>query len=146
MNTTKSEIGGLNVQDAAALLGNVGNMNTLQPETITANVTNTNVTVSTDEIQKLPQMNINIEKEKLTNPYNYNYIDHPNHYNNYDIEVIDMMERIWGTEKIIDWCNITAFKYRMRMGTKPNESVEKDLNKEQWYLAKAAELKKKLEK
>ena len=69
----------------------------------------------------------------------YEMVNHPSHYNNYDIEVIDMIERIWGIEAVIQWCEITAFKYRMRVGTKPGNSIEQDLNKEQWYLNKAKE-------
>lgn len=69
----------------------------------------------------------------------YEMVNHPSHYNNYDIEVIDMIERIWGIDAVIQWCEITAFKYRMRVGTKPGNSVEQDLNKEQWYLNKAKE-------
>ena len=71
-------------------------------------------------------------------------VNHPGHYNNYDIEVIDMMEKIWGTAYLYIWCTLTSFKYRMRMGTKPGSSLEEDLRKEQWYLKKAAELKEKL--
>lgn len=64
---------------------------------------------------------------------------HPKHYNNYPIEVIDMMIAIWGKEKVIDFCIINAFKYRMRLAHKDN--MEQDLAKEQWYLNKAQELK-----
>jgi hypothetical protein len=71
-------------------------------------------------------------------------VNHPDHYNNYDIEVIDMMEKIWGTAYLYIWCILTSYKYRMRMGTKPGSSLEEDLRKEQWYLKKAAELKEKL--
>lgn len=74
---------------------------------------------------------------------NYEMVNHPNHYNLYDIEAIDMIERIWGKEKAALWCEITAFKYRMRMGTKPGENIQRDLNKEQWYLNKAKELRNK---
>lgn len=74
----------------------------------------------------------------------YEMVDHPTHYNNYSVEVIDMMEKIWGTEATIKWCEMTAFKYRMRVGTKPDNSVEQDLKKEQWYLDKAEELRKKM--
>lgn len=52
-----------------------------------------------------------------------------------------MMVAIWGKERVADWCEITAFKYRMRMGTKPDNSIEQDLKKEQWYLNKAKELR-----
>lgn len=74
----------------------------------------------------------------------YEYVNHPNHYNEYSIEVIDMFERIYGAQKTADWCEITALKYRLRMGTKPNESIERDLEKESWYLKKANELRNKI--
>ena len=65
-------------------------------------------------------------------------VQHPPHYNQYPIEVIDMMERIFGTEKTIDWCIMTAFKYRMRLGHK--DDIQQELAKENWYLTKANEL------
>jgi hypothetical protein len=72
---------------------------------------------------------------------NYEHVEHPAHYNTYPMETIDMMVAIWGKEKVADWCEITAFKYRMRMGTKPDNAIEQDLKKEQWYLNKAKELR-----
>lgn len=83
------------------------------------------------------------EKEhttKVETP-NYEHVEHPAHYNTYPMETIDMMVAIWGKEKVADWCEITAFKYRMRMGTKPDNSIEQDLKKEQWYLNKAKQLR-----
>ena len=71
----------------------------------------------------------------------YEHVNSPSHYNSYQTEVIDMMVRIWGKEKVADFCEINAFKYRMRMGTKPDNSIEQDLKKEQWYLNKAKELR-----
>ena len=85
-------------------------------------------------------LDITKDKEKLEN---YNFVDHPTHYNTYDIEVIEMMRRIWGDEKVADWCEITAFKYRMRVGSKPDNPIKQDLEKEQWYIAKAKELRNK---
>lgn len=75
---------------------------------------------------------------------NYEHVNHPSHYNNYSKEVIDMMESIWGIQNLITFCEMNAFKYRMRMGTKPENSIEQDIQKEQWYLNKAKELKDKL--
>lgn len=77
-------------------------------------------------------------------PEKYEEVNHPQHYNNYDVEVIDMMERVFGKEATITFCKLNAFKYRMRAGTKPNQSADKDLKKEQWYLNKKRELEKKL--
>lgn len=91
--------------------------------------------------------------EKVPKEDNYEMVNHPQHYNNYDVEVVDMMEKIWGTKATMEWCKMTAYKYRMRMGTKPAEDDTKeamknklleDFNKEQWYLDKAEELKSKL--
>ena len=62
-------------------------------------------------------------------------VNHPDHYNLYPIEVIDMMIAIWGLEKTKDFCLMSAFKYRMRLGLK--ENIDQDLKKEQWYIEKA---------
>jgi len=68
-------------------------------------------------------------------------VNSPAHYNRYPIETIDMMERIFGLQATIQWCIMTAFKYRMRMGMK--DDMEQELAKEQWYLNKAEELKRR---
>lgn len=64
----------------------------------------------------------------------YEQVSHPSHYNNYGMECIEMMRRIWGDEAVALWCEMTAFKYRMRMGTKPDNPIEQDLAKEKFYL------------
>ena len=61
------------------------------------------------------------------------------HYNQYSIELIDMMIRIWGVEKTITFCEMNAYKHRMRVGHKG--AVAEDLAKEAWYLNKAEELR-----
>lgn len=80
--------------------------------------------------------------EKIA-PDAYEYVYSPEHYNIYDVEVIEMVDRIWGPFIASKWCEINGFKYRMRMGTKPHEPVEKDIRKENVYLNKYEELKKK---
>lgn len=70
----------------------------------------------------------------------YGYVNHPNHYNQYDVEVLTMMERIWGKDAVINFCKLSAFKYRMRMGTKPNEPIDRDIAKEKFYLDYAQRL------
>ena len=70
----------------------------------------------------------------------------PQHYQKYSVEVIEMMVRIFGREKVADYCEITAFKYRQRMGTKPNNPIEQDLKKEKWYLNKAKQLRDEIER
>jgi hypothetical protein len=71
----------------------------------------------------------------------YEHVNNSKHYNNYSKEVIVMMEDIWGKEATITFCEMNAFKYRMRMGTKPDQPIERDIEKEKWYLDKAKELK-----
>lgn len=68
----------------------------------------------------------------MTHPKDREEINHPERYNQYDIEVIEMMVKIWGIEAVKTWCKLTAFKYRMRLGHKDN--IEQDLAKEDWYL------------
>jgi hypothetical protein len=58
-------------------------------------------------------------------------VKHPNHYNVYDVEVLDMMAAIWGNEAVALWCKMTAFKYRMRMGYKVGVDPSTDFKKEQ---------------
>lgn len=70
----------------------------------------------------------------------YEMVNHPSHYNKYDIEVIDMMRKIWGDEATMIWCKLTAFKYRMRLGEKPDNSIQQDLDKEKFYLSYYKEL------
>lgn len=88
----------------------------------------------------------NIEAGKIATGKDaeYEMVNHPTHYNQYDIEVIDMIIKIWGPEAAALWCDITAFKYRMRMGTKPDNSIEQDIKKEQWYLKKSKEIRENL--
>lgn len=70
----------------------------------------------------------------------YQEVNSPAHYNGYSVEAIDMMERIFGPEKLAVFCELNAFKYRMRAGEKGYASM--DLAKERWYLDKLKELNK----
>ena len=63
-----------------------------------------------------------------------NAVNHPSHYNNYSVEVLEMMRGIWGDEKVAIFCELNAFKYRMRMGLKEGNPIEQDLAKEKFYL------------
>lgn len=65
----------------------------------------------------------------------------PSHYNQYSVEVIEMMRRIYGDDKVSIWCELTAFKYRMRMGLKEDNPIEQDLAKENFYLEYIKKLK-----
>ena len=72
----------------------------------------------------------------------YNYID-PKHYKKSTFEVWEMMLAIWGPVHFISHCEMTAMKYRMRLGNKPDQPELRDLEKAKWYEKKAIEIKKK---
>ena len=71
----------------------------------------------------------------------YEYVNHPSHYNRYPIEAVEMARRIWGDEAMEKAAEITAFFYRMRLGLKPDITVEQDLNKENFWLDYAKKLR-----
>lgn len=70
-------------------------------------------------------------------------VNQPKHYADlgFSYEVIEMMEAIWGKEKLATFCEINAFKYKMRAGSKHGQSPEKDLAKAEWYLNKVKKLR-----
>ena len=51
----------------------------------------------------------------MDDPDNINY---PAHYNNYSFGYIDALIKLYGIEKTITFCEMIAFKYRLRMGPK----------------------------
>lgn len=61
-------------------------------------------------------------------------VNHPDYYNRYSVEVIEMARRIWGDEAMRVAAEITAFIYRMRAGVKPDNPVGQDLDKEEFWL------------
>lgn len=83
---------------------------------------------------------LNAKKQMEKEVKEYDYIN-PNHYKQGDKEVIEMMVDIWGAEDVAKYCSMNAFKYRMRMGFKPNQPVEQELKKAKWYEDKAKELR-----
>jgi hypothetical protein len=52
-----------------------------------------------------------------------------------------MMIDVYGKEAFINFCEINAFKYRMRAGLKETESIVEDIEKAKWYENKANELR-----
>jgi len=95
-------------------------------------------TMSKDKItEKLDNLNNLDQKE------DYDFVN-PEHYKRGSMEVIDMMKLLWGTEALILHCEMTAFKYRMRAGTKPDQPIERELEKARWYDEKAKKLRNEL--
>ena len=95
------------------------------------------------ELERIEETKRNIQNLSFPVIKPYEEVNHPDHYNVYDVEVVEMMERIFGIEETMSWCKLNAFKYRMRAGEKPTSTVEKDLKKEKWCLNKYKELKSK---
>jgi hypothetical protein len=98
-------------------------------------------TMSKDKSDKITE-----KLDKLNNldqKDNYDFVN-PEHYKQGSMEVIDMMKLLWGTEALILHCEMTAFKYRMRAGRKPDQSIERDLEKARWYDDKAKKLRNEL--
>lgn len=69
---------------------------------------------------------------------NDNAVEHPQHYNNGNIECIDAMISAFGVQEVISFCKLNAFKYLWRAEHK-NDYLE-DLNKAKWYINKVIEL------
>lgn len=65
-------------------------------------------------------------------------INHPNHYNQGEIECIDAMIAAKGIEAVKNFCDCSAFKYEWRLGHKDDE--EQEVKKAIWYLNKYLEL------
>lgn len=96
------------------------------------------------ELEKIEEATRKIQDLSIPVTEHYEEVNHPDHYNVYDVEVVDMMERIFGIEETMSWCKLNAFKYRMRAGEKPTSTLEKDIKKEKWCLNKYKELKSKI--
>jgi hypothetical protein len=95
-------------------------------------------TMSKDKItEKLDKLNNLDQKEE------YDFVN-PEHYKQGSMEVIDMMKLLWGTEALILHCEMTEFKYRMRLGRKPDQPTDRDLQKAIWYQEKAKKLRDEL--
>jgi len=49
------------------------------------------------------------------------------------VECIDVMVQLFGSERVREWAEITAFKYQWRQGNKEGNSSEQDKMKSIWY-------------
>lgn len=70
----------------------------------------------------------------------YDFVN-PNHYKSFEKETWEMIVDIWGVDAFIKHCEMSAFKYRQRLGNKPDQPIERDLEKARWYERKAKELR-----
>ena len=63
----------------------------------------------------------------------------PDHYTFRDKELWEQMVKLFGTERFLAFCELNAFKYRMRAGVK-TEDPTTDINKAKWYENKIKKL------
>jgi len=68
-------------------------------------------------------------------------VNHPKHYTSGAHECIDVMEAMFGTKAVIDFCRCNIFKYRFRSNLK--NGVE-DIKKAEWYESKLLDLLAKI--
>jgi len=81
-------------------------------------------------------------KEKSKDSYDY---VNPDHYKQDDgKQTWERMIDEFGVEATAVFCELNAYKYRDRMGKKPNEDVQREQSKAEWYEAKAKELREQL--
>jgi hypothetical protein len=65
-------------------------------------------------------------------------VNHPTHYaDTCSLECIQVMQLVFGTDAVMDFCLCNAFKYMWRY---KNKNGQEDLKKCDWYLNKAEEL------
>lgn len=67
----------------------------------------------------------------------------PAHYKSGEMEVWQMMIKVYGVEAYLNFAKLNAFKYRMRAGLKAGADVQTDINKALWYESKIKELTEK---
>lgn len=87
-----------------------------------------------DKMEECENIDDHIEQALKERKREEEKVNHPNYYNRYSVEVIEMARRIWGDEAMKTAAEITAFIYRMRAGVKPDNSLEQDLAKEEFWL------------
>ena len=87
-----------------------------------------------DKMEEYGNIDDHIEEALKERKREEEKLNHPNYYNRYSVEVIEMARRIWGDEAMKTAAEITAFIYRMRAGVKPDNPISQDLAKEDFWL------------
>jgi hypothetical protein len=67
-------------------------------------------------------------------------VNHPSHYETGKFECIEVMQEVFGTEAVQNFCVCNAFKYLYRHRRK---NGKEDIEKARWYINKYLELKEK---
>ena len=88
--------------------------------------------------------NIDVIEEVIEIKEEYDSKGNAYHYNNSIIDTMLKFERTYGTYAIMYFCQITADKYRERIGKKKSQSNNLEITKMNWYEEKALIYKNKL--
>lgn len=72
-----------------------------------------------------------IKTEKIEKYYDQK--GNASHYDQNRINAIHKYERVYGTLAVMTFCEITAERYRERIGKKDNQSLEQEVLKISWY-------------
>lgn len=81
------------------------------------------------------------EEEVPKYAHYYDAVERPSHYCSGANECIDVMEWVFGTEAVADFCRCNIFKYRFRADKK---NGEEDIKKAEWYEKKLKQLLDKM--
>ncbi len=68
---------------------------------------------------------------KRTKPYEM--VHQPTHYDFFNLAVIEVIKRTLSWEEYIGFLKGNSLKYRLRLGSKPNQPIYQELKKAKWY-------------
>lgn len=80
--------------------------------------------------------------EPPVNPYDQK--GNADHYKQTRLDAFTLLERTFGTEALMTYCEITALTYRIRMGYKEGQPLEQEVTKAKWYETQAKYLFEKM--
>ena len=123
---------GLNVQDGHAGVV-IREVNRLGKQSVTVHLDGIEepfTLTDTDYFDKLP-----LSRKKTQHSEDSDNVNHPSHYNQSNIEVIDIMEALpseYNHKTLISLANVIKYIFRA-----PFKNGKEDLKKAQWYLQRA---------
>jgi len=63
----------------------------------------------------------------------YEHVNEPTHYDWFGEQAIDVIEKQLSTEAYLGFLKGNSLKYRIRLGSKPNQPLYQDFKKARWY-------------
>lgn len=71
--------------------------------------------------------------KKASEPQQYDEKGNGAHWRAERVETVVLMEHAFGTVALTYFCEMNAFKYRLRAGKKKGQSIEQEIKKANWY-------------